>query len=187
LAKQPNTTTRNKLFRRMLLNKEKPVLAMASWALRLEHDSSFSRWHNKGLMGMSLAGMSDLEHEVMTAWCRVNGAIHVTRRKRFEEFLHHSFCEQIINLPEDPISITYMEEEVVVVGTAKFIAHALKFTQDWPKRRHTCYVTNTTSKEIRKEMRGSNFRAVRIIDDPDAAWLLSTDDRERLFQFWVRS
>lgn len=169
------------------MNREKPPLAMASWALRLEHDKAFKRWYNSNLIGMSLAGMSDLEHEVMTSWCKANGAIHITKRHRFEEFLHHSFHPSITNIPDDTISLEYMEEEVCVVGSVKFIAKALKFSKSWPMRKHTCYVTNTDKREINKAMRGSNYRMVRLLDITQDAWLVSTDDKDKLFQLWIKS
>lgn len=172
----------------MLLNKEKPPLAMAAWALRLEHDCSFRKWHNKSLAGMSLAGMSDLEYEVMTSWCRANGSIHITRRKRFEEFLHHTYWDYLTNLPDNvSFDLRYMEDETVVIGTEEFIAKALRFAHKWPKRKHVCYTTNTSSREIRRTLAGTNYRAVKLLDITLDAWLISTDDREKLFPLWIKS
>jgi hypothetical protein len=113
--------------------------------------------------------------------------VHITRRKRFEEFLHHSFYQSIMNIPDDTVPLEYMEEEVCVIGTVDFISKALKFTKRWPQRKHACYVTNTSMTEMRKAMRGSNYRAVRLLDVTQDAWLLSTDDKDRLFQFWIKS
>lgn len=169
----------------MVLTKEKPILAMASWQIKLQHDNSFRKWWKSDLIGMSLAGMSDLEYEVMVTWCWHNGATHISRKRRFDDFVHHSFTNQILNLPDDVPDITYMENEVVVIGSEDFINEALRFSKRWPTRSHVCYVKGIPIKEIRDSMRDSNHRICQNLSDKDA-YLVSCDDKDKLFPLWLR-
>lgn len=179
------TQHRHKLFRRMVANKDKPALGLAAWAITLENDHQFKRYWNSGFHGMSIAGMSKLEHEILHAWCNHNGAIKVTRMRRFDDFMHPSSRDAVMNIPDDLPDITYMENEMIVIGSMKFIRAALNFTKRIPPRRHACYVQGIATADIRNELKQTNHRIIENLSDP-GGYIVSCDDKERLFPLWIR-
>lgn len=176
---------RHKIFRRMVANQDRAPLALTAWAIHLDMDHQFRRYRDTDLHGASIAGMSPLESEIMTSWCHHNGATRVTRLKSFDDFMHPSSRSEIMNLPEDLPDITYMENEMVVIGTYDFTRALLNFTKRFPQRRYACYVRGISAAEIRKELRQTNHRVVRNMSDTNG-FIVSCDDRERLFPLWIR-
>lgn len=179
------TQHRHKIFRRMVANKDKPALGLTSWAVRLEADHQFKRYWNTDMHGASVAGMSPFEREIVISWANQNGAAKISRLKSFDEFMHPGFRSEVMNLPDDLSDITYMENEIVVIGSADFIRRLIGFTNRIPPRRYACYVRGLPAREIRKELRQTNFRIVENISDP-TGHIVSCDDRERLFPLWIR-
>lgn len=179
------TQHRHKIFRRMVANKDKPALGLTAWAVMLETDHAFRRYWKGEMHGASIAGMSAFEREIIVPWCHHNGAAKVTRIKSFDDFMPPSGRNEILNLPDDLPDITYMENEMVVVGTAQFIRSLLAFTKRIPPRTHTCYLRGVPLRIIRQEMRGTNYRVVENLSDEDGV-IVSCDDRERLFPLWIR-
>jgi len=179
------TQHRHKLFRRMVSNKDKPALALASWAVILEMDHQFRRYWKGDMHGASVAGMSPFEREIIVPWCHQNGASRVTRMKTFDDFMHPSARDGILNLPDDLPDITYMENELVVIGTSGFIRALLSFIGRIPPRNHACYLRGVSQRTIRSELKHTNHRIVENLSD-DGGVIVSCDDRERLFPLWLR-
>lgn len=176
---------RHKIFRRMVANQDRSPLALTAWAIRLDLTGQLRRYANADMHGASVAGMSPLEHEVFVSWCNHNGAARVTRMKRFDDFMHPSTRSGITNLPDDLPDITYMENEMVVIGSHDFIRSLLNFAKRFPQRRHACYLRGVPMGEMRRELKQTNHRIVRNLSDEDG-FIVSCDDRDRLFPLWIR-
>lgn len=185
VAKPIQVQHRHKIFRRMVANLDRAPLALTAWAIHLDMDHQFKRYSGTDLHGASIAGMSPLESEIMASWCHHNGAARVTGVKRFDDFIHPSSRSEIMNLPDDLPDITYMENEMVAIGTYEFVRSLLGFARRFPQRRHACYVRGLSMAEIRRELKQTNHRIVRNMSDVNG-FMVSCDDRERLFPLWIR-
>jgi hypothetical protein len=176
---------RHRIFRRMVANHDRTPLALTAWAIHLDMDHQLKRYSGTDLHGASIAGMSPVESEVLISWCHHNGAVRVTRTKTFDDFMHSSVRSGIMNLPDDLHDITYMENEMVAIGTQEFVRSLLGFVRRFPQRRHACYVRGISAAGIRRELKQTNHRVVRNMSDADG-FIVSCDDRERLFPLWIR-
>lgn len=177
---------RYKLFRRMVSVSDKHPFALTAWAVDLEHDRGFRRWtKDVDNCGMSVAGMSRREHEDVMAYCRAHGALHITSKRRFEDFLHGSLVPQVLNLPDDARDLTYWENEMVVVGRVDMIDQALRWIKRYRVRRHVVYCRGVNMGEIRRVVKDTNHRIVANTSEP-GSYFVSSDDPDRLFELWLR-
>jgi len=177
---------RYKLFRRMVSVSDKHPFAMTAWAVDLEHDGSFRKWwKDPTAVGMSMAGLSDSEHADAMSYCRTHGAYHISRKRRFDDFLHKSLQGQVLNLPDDAADLTYMENEVVVVGHVDMIDKALRWIKRYKQRKHVVYTRDISIKEIRAAIQHTNHRIIANTSEP-GSYFVSTDDLDALFPLWLR-
>jgi len=180
------TQHRYQLFRRMVSVSDKYPLAMAAWAIDLQHDGSFRRWHRiPGMVGMSMAGFSDLEHERMLAQSQLAGVEHVTRKRRFEDFLHNSYVPGVLNLPDDAEDLTYWENEVIVIGQAEAISQMLRWAKRQKPRTHVTYVRDLKIKYIKSCVVHTNHRIVANTSEP-GSYFVSCDEPQALFPLWLQ-
>lgn len=177
---------RYKHFRRMVSVSDKHPFALTAWAVDLDHDRSFRRFtKDPDHMGMSVAGMSNREHADILAYCRSHGAIHISGKRRFEDFLHGSLVPQVLNLPDDVKDLTYLENEMVVVGSVDMIDQALRWIKRYRTRRHVVYCRDIPMGEIRNCVKETNNRIVANTSEP-GSYFVSSDQSERLFELWLR-
>jgi len=177
---------RNQLFRRMVSVSDKYPLAMAAWAIDLHSDGSFRRWHRiPGMVGMSMAGFSQLEHARMLAHSQIAGVEHVTRKRRFEDFLHNSYVPGVMNLPDDAEDLTYWENEVIVIGGVDSITQMLTWSKRQKPRKHVTYVRDLKVREIKQCVGHTNHRIVANTSEP-GSYFVSSDDHNALFPLWLQ-
>ena len=180
------TQHRNQLFRRMVSVSDKYPLAMAAWAIDLQHDGSFRRWHRKpGMVGMSMAGFSQQELDLMQIQAATVGVEHVTRKRRFEDFLHNSHIPGVMNLPDDAEDLTYWENEMVIIGCEDMILGMLGWAKRRKARKHVVYTRNLPVKDIKRAVGHTNHRIVANTSEP-GSYFVSTDDSEALFPLWLQ-
>lgn len=177
---------RYKHFRRMVSVSDKHPFALTAWAVDLDHDHSFRRYtKDPDAVGMSVAGMSKREHADIIAYCRAHGAIHISSKRRFEDFLHGSLKPQVLNLPDDVRDLTFMENEIVVVGSTDMIDQALRWIARYRVRRHVVYCRSIPMAEIRSCVKDTNHRIVANTSEP-GSFFVSSDTGDRLFELWLR-
>jgi hypothetical protein len=165
---------------------DKYPLAMAAWAIDLQHDGSFRRWHRMpGMVGMSMAGFSNQEHADLVAYAELHGAGHVTRKRRFEDFLHTSYIPGVLNLPDDAKDLTYWEHEVIVIGTVDEIDKLLRWAKRYPPRKHVVYTRDISIKDIKKCVGHINHRIVANTSEP-GSYFVSCDDHQAIFPLWLQ-
>jgi len=180
------TQHRYQLFRRMVSVSDKYPLAMAAWAIDLQHDGSFRRWHRiPGMVGMSMAGFSEQEHQGMIARAALAGVEHVTRKRRFEDFLHNSYIPGVMNLPDDAEDLTYWENEVIVIGGVESITQMLQWAKRQKPRKHVTYVRDLKLREIKQYVSHTNHRIVANTSEP-GSYFVSSDDHLALFPLWLQ-
>ena len=180
------TQHRNQLFRRMVSVSDKHPLAMAAWYIDLQHDGSFRRWHKvPQIIGMSMAGMSDQEHAAAVEYAAAHGAEHVTRKRRFEDFLHTSYIPGVLNLPDDAKDLTYWENEMVIIGCEDMILGMLGWAKRRKARKHVVYTRYLPVKDIKRAVGHTNHRIVANTSEP-GSYFVSTDDSEALFPLWLQ-
>ena len=180
------TQHRNQLFRRMVSVSDKYPLAMAAWAIDLQHDGSFRRWHRKpGMVGMSMAGFSQQELDLMQIQAAKVGVEHVTRKRRFEDFLHNSHIPGVMNLPDDAEDLTYWENEIIVIGSVEAITAMLRWAKRQKPRKHVTYVRDLKVREIKQYVGHTNHRIVANTSEP-GSYFVSSDDHNALFPLWLQ-
>jgi hypothetical protein len=170
----------------MVSVRDKYPLAMAAWAIDLQHDGSFRRWHKiPGMVGMSMAGFSALEHERMLAQAAVVGVEHVTRKRRFEDFLHNSYLPGVLNLPDDAEDLTYWENEVIAIGSQDAIACMLQWAKRQKPRKHVTYVRDLKVRDIKQYVAHTNHRILANSSE-SGSYFVSSDDPQALFPLWLQ-
>ena len=180
------TQHRNQLFRRMVSVSDKYPLAMAAWAIDLQHDGSFRRWHKTpSMVGMSMAGFSEQEHDLMQIQAATVGVEHVTRKRRFEDFLHNSHLPGVLNLPDDVEDLTYWENEIIVIGSIDAITQMLTWSKRQKPRKHVTYVRDLKVREIKQYVGHTNHRIVANTSEP-GSYFVSCDDHHALFPLWLQ-
>lgn len=180
------THHRYRMFRRMVNSMDKVPFSLAAWELKLTHDDSFKKWWNiPGIKGMSVAAISDWEHSQIVDYCTAQGAIHISKKRKFEDFLHNSYVHQVMNLPDDLIDCTYVENEVCVIGTDAMIDSAIEWVRQLPPRLHVCYAQGIPLREIKKYLKDTNVRIVPNTSDFNG-YFISTDNKDALFPLWLQ-
>ena len=177
---------RYKLFRRMVSVPDKHPFAMTAWAVDLQHDGSFRKWwKDPEACGMSMAGLSNREYADALSYLRAHGAYHISRKRRFDDFLHKKHASMVLNLPDDATDLTYYENEIVVIGHVDMIAQALRWAKRYKARRHVVYTKDVPLKEIKQAVSNTNHRIIANTSDP-GGYFVSSDQAEDLFVLWLR-
>ena len=182
------TTTQHRYtwFRRMVSVSDKYSLGMAAWAVNLDHDGSFRRWHRMpDMTGMSIAGFSKQEHADAVAYVETHGAEHMTKTRRFEDFLHTSYLPGVMNLPDDAKDLTYWENEVIIIGQQDMIGKMLRWAKRYTPRKHVVYTRDISIKEIKKLVGHTNHRIVANTSE-NGSYFVSSDDYQAIFPLWLQ-
>lgn len=180
------TNHRYRMFRRMVNSMDKVPFSLATWELKLTHDDLFKKWWGiPGIKGMSVAAVSDIEHAQITDYCNAHAALYISKKRKFEDFLHHSYMNQVMNLPDDLIDCTYVENEICIVGTDSMIDDAIEWVRQLPPRLHVCYTQGVPLKEIKKYVKDTNARIVPNTSDFNG-YFISADNKDALFPLWLQ-